>query len=510
MAHNPARFEDEGTYVAQAWAIRALGQLAQYTYWYDHPPLGWMVLGLWTNFTGALGRAPSAVAAGREFMLVVQLVNCALLFALARRLGLRRAFAALAVALFAFSPLALTLHRMVLLDNIAVAWILAAFLLAATPRRSLWAYAAAGGCFAAAVLTKETSLLLLPAVLVGIWYSSHRLTRGFCIALFAVTLGVIGSVYILYATLKGELVPGAGHVSLWEGVSFQLFSREGSGSVFDPSSDAHGLVMSWWRQDPWLIGLGTLLTVPALAIGRLRGVALAALIQLLMLLRHGYLPFPYVICFLPFAAVIVAGAFDAAWRWRPWPTRPGSGRAVYGLPGSPALSSARIAVPAGICAVLLAAALALAPAWIAKDGALLSDRPDRPASQAVAWVRGNLDPKRTRVLVDGSMWLDLVRMGFGFSPGAGADRTPVANTVWFYKLDFDPEVQHGLPGGYRAIDYVVSTDVMRASLSVAPETRAAVSGATIVASFGDGTARVDVLRTQSARAPAYPTMSARK
>ena len=36
--------DDEGTYVAQAWALLHLGQLADYTYWYDHPPVGWMLL----------------------------------------------------------------------------------------------------------------------------------------------------------------------------------------------------------------------------------------------------------------------------------------------------------------------------------------------------------------------------------------------------------------------------------------------------------------------------------
>ena len=44
MARAPQRVDDEGTYVAQAWAVRHWGTLGHYTYWYDHPPLGWLLL----------------------------------------------------------------------------------------------------------------------------------------------------------------------------------------------------------------------------------------------------------------------------------------------------------------------------------------------------------------------------------------------------------------------------------------------------------------------------------
>src|SRR4029453_7808458 len=107
--------------------------LAHYTYWYDHPPLGWLLLAAWTGLTGGLSRTASAIAAGREFMLVAQLVSAGLLYGLERRLGLRRAAAAAGVLLFTLSPLALSFHRDVYLDNIATPLVLAAFLLALSP-----------------------------------------------------------------------------------------------------------------------------------------------------------------------------------------------------------------------------------------------------------------------------------------------------------------------------------------------------------------------------------------
>src|SRR4051812_31098139 len=91
-AHNmsgyPQRFEDEGTYVSQAWAIKEQGSLAHYTYWYDHPPAGWMKIAAYLTLTDGLHRYGSAITAGREFALVMHLATIVLLFALARRLGI--------------------------------------------------------------------------------------------------------------------------------------------------------------------------------------------------------------------------------------------------------------------------------------------------------------------------------------------------------------------------------------------------------------------------------------
>lgn len=154
MARAPQRVDDEGTYVAQAWAVQHWRTLGHYTYWYDHPPLGWLLLAAWTSLTGAFGRATTAVAASREFMLAVQLLSAALLYGVARRLGLRRAAAAGAVLAFSLSPLALGMHRAVYLDNIATPLVLAAFLLALSPTHRLAAHATGGLCLGAAVLVK--------------------------------------------------------------------------------------------------------------------------------------------------------------------------------------------------------------------------------------------------------------------------------------------------------------------------------------------------------------------
>lgn len=137
LAGAPQRIDDEGTYTAQAYAVERFGELAHYTYWYDHPPLGWLQIAGWTSLTQAFDRLDPAVLAGREAMLVAHLASVALLWVLARRYQLGRPAAAAAVLVYALSPLAVQFHRTVYLDNVATPWLLGAFVLALSTRRQL-------------------------------------------------------------------------------------------------------------------------------------------------------------------------------------------------------------------------------------------------------------------------------------------------------------------------------------------------------------------------------------
>ena len=127
--------------------------------------------------------APESMTVGsmRAVMLVVSAVSAILVYVLGRRLSLPRWAAGLGMALFGLSPLSVVLQREIFLDNIAVMWTLLAFCLAASPSRHLWHHFGAGIAAAAAVLTKETMLLVLPAVLLTMWRHSHRDTRKFAL-----------------------------------------------------------------------------------------------------------------------------------------------------------------------------------------------------------------------------------------------------------------------------------------------------------------------------------------
>ena len=103
MLHWPETQFDEGTYVANAWAV-GHGAFAPYTYSYGHPPLAWLLIAVWTWAHGIFSDGSYSIDTARQFMFVVTMLSCSLVYTLARRLDIGRAFAAAAVILFALSP----------------------------------------------------------------------------------------------------------------------------------------------------------------------------------------------------------------------------------------------------------------------------------------------------------------------------------------------------------------------------------------------------------------------
>jgi 4-amino-4-deoxy-L-arabinose transferase-like glycosyltransferase len=428
---------------------------------------------LWTWAKGIFGDGGFSIDTGRELMLVVTIISCSLLFTLARRLNMGRWVAAGAVLLFALSPLALFFHRAVLLDNVSIAWALAAFVLARTPRRRLWAFAASGACFAVSVLCKETTLILLPALLFAAAQNVDRRTRRYCLTLFVSFLGLIALSYPLYAALKGELLPGPGHVSLVGYTFVQLFTREATGSIFDPQSQAHGIVIAWLKLDPWLVGAALVLSPIALARRSTRAISLAFLIQVAMVLRPGYLPNMYVIGMLPFAALVIAGAGETLWR------------KARGLGARAAGWSMSVAV------VLAAVALALivVPRWAHGDKVATTVRLDGPERAAERWLVDNVG-RHQRLIVGDEFWIYLIQHGFDHRPMRGGffSRTVVV----YWPLDYDPAVKRHFPGGWRDFDYVVSTQAVRSTTRLTPTTALALRHSRVVARFGQGEGRIEV------------------
>ena len=492
MQHWPGELFDEGTYVSNAWALKH-GALANYTYSYGHPPLAWLLIALWASTRGIFGTASYSIDTGRELMFAVNIVSCWLLFVLARRLTMGRAAAAGAVILFALSPLSLYYHRAVLLDNVAIAWALAAFALALTPRRRLWAFAGSGACFALSVLSKETALILLPVLLLAATQAADKRTRRYCLTLFVAFLALIALAYPLYATLKGELIPGSGHVSLIGSIVYQLFSREGSGGLLDPHSGAHATVTAWLWHDPWLLAAALALSPIALVRRGTRVAALAFLIQAGMMLRPGYLPDMYVIGLLPFAALIVAGGTEAVWRiWS---------RALKGL-------LTRTFGAAALALALAIPALIVGSRWARGDEIAMTVRADVPAKAAKRWLIEHVGHDK-RLIVDDVFWIYLVEHGFDAHPMSGGffSRTVVS----FWPLDYDPAVKRHFPDGWRDFDYIVSTDGMRASGPRTPSAVQAINHSQVVARFADGSAVIEIRAISRAllSSPAASTLNAR-
>ncbi|MFD5163583.1 glycosyltransferase family 39 protein [Streptomyces hawaiiensis] len=480
----PALSDDEGTYLAQAWSVQQGNGLAHYTYWYDHPPLGWIQIAVLTWIPALISPESMTVGTMRAAMLVISGISAVLVYVLGRRLALPRWAAALGMVFFGLSPLAVILQREIFLDNLAVMWTLLAFTLAASPSRHLWHHFGAGIAAATAVLTKETMLVVLPALFLTMWRHSHRDTRKFALTGAVTACALIGFSYPLFALLKGELLPGAGHVSLWDGVKYQM-TRPGSGFILDEGSGSWGVLQSWLYYDK-VLPLGGLAGALLLLVTwrwsvtarALAGPALAVAIFAALALRpNGYLPAMYVIQALPFLALVLAGgtasvAHGVLSRWR------SEAEKRY-------VSVSRYALAAVLA---LAAGAYVVPRWY--DGARTAVTTDAnaPYKAASQWLATEVeDPERTRVLVDDALWLDLVHQGY--RPGLGV--------IWFYKADLDPAVTKTMPRGWKDLDYVVASPTVRRDAADLPNVKAAMEHSDPVATFGTGEDRIEIRQIQT-------------
>src|SRR5712692_4906417 len=312
IAGYPVNGGDEGTYVSQAWSS-LYGQLSPYGFTYDHPPVAWLQIAVPDLILHVLGVGQTAVGGGRYVMGIMALVDVPLIFAIARRLRMRRVFAAVAVAVVLLSPLSVYLLREVYLDTIALPWLLGALLLVLSPSRRLLHYLAAGVCLGMAILSKETTLLLAPGILYALWVSADLRTRRMGMAVFLGTVGLLVLSYPLFAAIHNELLPGQHHVSLWHGVMYQLASRTGTGGTILHGAK-HDLLSSWLGHDRWLLYAGIVCLPVTFTVRRLRFLAVAMVVVILPILKPGgYLPAMYIEDLLPFLGLAIAGVADAFW-----------------------------------------------------------------------------------------------------------------------------------------------------------------------------------------------------
>jgi Dolichyl-phosphate-mannose-protein mannosyltransferase len=481
----PVFFDDEGTYVAEAWAVYTRGELAHYTYWYDHPPGGWLQLAAFLAPLKLLG-VDSSVLVGRYVMVLYTAVTSALIFQLGRNLGLRVPAALAGMLLWGLCPLVIFEARQVMLDNMATAWLLGALVCATSRLQYLSRHLLAGMFFAVAILTKETTVVLAPALLFALWIHAYKPTRRFSVMASVMMTGLLVAIYPLYAVLKSELLSGPGHVSLQDAIAFQLKERTGSGNVWDPNSVAYETVRSWLFYDQILLVAGLAAGIVCLALRNLRVIGLCLLILVAVALRPGgYLPLMYVIAVLPFVAVAVAGV----WQW------------LFDQISRVRLSGR----PAGriIATILTILALAaLGSQWAAKNAEALTDRPNDPYYAALNYVVHNVD-KNSPILVDDAYWNPLVDAGWSSDGWRGA--------IWYFKLDLDPVARDtDLPNGWHDIDYILVNNAMVRNfdgLSKLPQMADAYKHSHVIEQWGTGQNQVQ-LRKINEKMVAYESVAA--
>ena len=281
-----------------------------------------------------------------------------------------------------------------------------------------------------------------------------------------------------------QVLPGPGHVSLGSEISYQLASRQGTGSLLDVHSQTFAQARSWVELDPWLTLGGLAVVVAGLAIRRLRAIALAIAIQLAYMAKGGYVPYAYVTAIIPFAALLVPGVLDELWHHR------SAGRAGQLL----------TRLPVVIAAIVFA--VAVVPRWAGALHAQAGVNGFASEDAAVAWIARNV-PARDIVVSDAYPWLDIKL------------RTR-ATPLYLWQIDDDPAVMHDLlPHGYKDISYLLlepTSPLTFKALPDRPTLQAAIAHAVIVRRYGD----IDIYKVRQSPLPPgqqecwrAPTSSAR-
>ena len=402
---------DEGIYMGSAWAMFEQGALYYYTYTYDHPLLGWFQVGAFAELVGGFLSFGTSVNTGRVLMLFVAILSALLVYLIVRHATGRVAAGLFGAVVFAVSPLGVTLHRQVWLDNFATLWLLVSLYALLISHGRLWRLTLSALAFALAFWSKEVVVVFLPGMLYLVYALSHPAHRRFAFGIWGATVASMASLYIVLALLKDEfLPPGVLWSSEEEHVSFlETYSdhaaRTGGGSVFSPESAFRTFLGQWTGIDPFLMIGG----LAAAALGLLFwrrdrfyfGIALLALPFVLFLARGGIVRFFYVIPLLALLAIslgLLAGhAMGLTDKLVAAARRPssGGGRLSRALPGRRLGSLAVL----GLTVVL---GLGAVPANYVNFNGERS-----PAqTEAARFVAQNI-PNESAILMDPYPWVDL-------------------------------------------------------------------------------------------------------
>lgn len=459
----PGVQDDEGTYTAQAMAVQN-GSLAPYTYWYDHPPLGWVQLAVAGTVSRALGLGGGSEIGAMRYISAANFVVCAILiYVIARRVGVRMPFAVMASLAFVLSPLSLTLGRQVYLDTLATPWLLLAFALAISPPRRLGQHAGAGIAFGVAVLTKLTVALFGPALVVALLDRTGVRGPRFPLVGF-LSAGALSLVFFpLMALLRGELLSGPGHVSLQDALSYQFISRTGSGWLWEAGSGRETLVYDWLSRDPLILVLGSVAGAICVSSKLTRWISVAILTFIFpVMLSQGYLPAMYVYASLPFMALAIGAAAEIVLRRTSVPVARLSG-----------LGRRALGVATGVVVIVVLAVPTYALAG--RFDELMVDDANADWRAAVAWTKQNVAHDQV-MLVPYSVWTELE------SEGA----TNPWQLIAMEKADLDSEFLFEHPQGWREIQWMVEGPMVRSNITSLQLTTAesALEHSVVMQTFG--------------------------
>lgn len=445
MFRFPYYQDAEGTTMANGWALLNTGKLSPYTYAYEEAPGGTVIMAIWLGLNGNVGTFGFPINAGRVLMLVAHLINAAWVFLLARKLTKNDWLAGIAILLYSFSPLVTVLSRRVLVDNLALVWLLGAVYMLLGEDRKLMHFLGGALLFGLAALTKTSFIYLLPALIIVVIMQSNKLYQRFSTTLFVVMAVFMISFYGLYALLNQELFPygslfggDSPHVSLLErlnnrGPETGRFLNIGSGfsesfTIWVSLSNASG--------DPVLIYGGAICALFTLLMALdnklLRPLVVLTVGYMIYLAVGGQVFDSSAIGLLPLLVVnvivVISGAIKAATSWF------NNGFIRFAL-----------------TAVVLVGGLYPFITFYSSRLTVYTTNQIEGQLESVQWVKTNL-PKEAVLATDNYAFVEL--------------RGSFPNTHHYWKVDTDPAIKFNvLKDDVCSIDYIIATPQVYADAS---------------------------------------------
>ena len=101
-----------------------------------------------------------------------------------------------------------------------------------------------------AALTKETTLVLAPALLWALMQNSDRRNRAHVLVMSCGVSVLLMSTYLVYALAKGEFFEGPGHNSLLGTAALAAARPAGVGVGPRPDEQRRNTVSEWLTYDP--------------------------------------------------------------------------------------------------------------------------------------------------------------------------------------------------------------------------------------------------------------------
>jgi endo-1,4-beta-D-glucanase Y len=305
------------------------------------------------------------------------------------------------------------------------------------------------------MLTKETAVFLLPAMIFIAWQQRWRHQARFALVGWLVPMLMVVSWYPLYAGLKGELLPAGGPVqfstsgygntgvSLMDSLFWQI-GRDGGGP-FNLNNQFWSLVRTdWLPLDAVLLVGGVLATLVNIARGGLlrtvdqrRAVAtgLLGLLPLLYLARGGIVFDFYILLAIPFLCLNLAVLL------------------------APIIERVPPRLLGGV-GVGLASVLVVGYFQVGAVQPLYAEAPSTSGRDALTWIKAHV-PADSVILTGDDLWTDLREPGFG----GNAEAPGFANVQSYTKVAGDPAIRTALlHDDWQNVDYLVVTPGLEQSL----------------------------------------------